>query len=699
MNPISMHIPMNNEFMGTSNQNYVDTSNYLPIESHSDPSSINIIIHNHLISSDYFLSKAHSIVLTSNTSEGQQNYFKMIKISIKSLLITIKKYYQHLNPHLQLYIFLKLGKLYLEETENISKADDYICRAIAIASRNNLVDIKFHAEYLAAQLLEKSDTNLVQNYLNEKILAYQSMGLGTYAHLFQVLKIKNLFLHDYGTGLVVLQKLSRDGVDPLIRIYCLIYQANLQLYRGSPKYSLELLEEAEKVQLNHPQLMAMLMIQKYLAYTQTNYEEAKNYSKVLNAFVSGQQKLGWTNWAEDGTFSIQLQHISYQISFLNSDEFVINFYFLTGINLLSETANGKRKSKKVFDKCLQIIDKQLSEMSQKDVTDGSNENFSRTFSINHLSQSILRLRFYRFTINYYQAWMGFLGDEPRAINYMNEFMLEYNEGKICDEEMCYFRLLLPKMFYLFGIYYHSIGDIQAAKYYYIKVRNITSSKGHSKLSYLQLSLGIGCENLSGEREYNELFIYSSLHLLILTEYEVKMISASHNENLGHYLKLANVLHQDLNVIFLPKVSSNKFNTNFTGANEIVQLTYQIILKILDDSTNLAIERLVKFDESNGTCFPFFNNLVNYLVYTETTDMAQKAQYLGKCVAVVSQATTDTERIICIFILRSLIQKFRSSGENDKANMGEMQLEYFYNKLGEKIEFMRGNVDIKIDDRA
>lgn len=745
----------NHQYNGYKYETYQSNQN-LYIQSHpTDPTTIStdVIIHNLLISSDFFLSKAHSIVLTTNTSQGQDDYFKLIKISIKSLLILVKKYHQHLNPHLQLYIYFKLAKIYLEETENISKADDYINKSIAIASRNNLVDIKFHSEFLAGQILEKSDTNLLQNYLNDKVDTYSKLGYVLYSNMFQILKFKNLFLHDFSTGLVILQKLSADkSVDNLIRVYCLIYQANLQLYRGSPKYSIELLEEAEKLLETEthqgtsnsahieddspypPQLIAMLMIQKYLAYIQTDFQEATRYTRVFSSFVSTQQRLGWKNWSEDGNFTIQVKNIldnspslSYQISFLNSDEFVINFYFLTGINLLSEIANGKRKSKKVFDKCLQIIDKQLNEMETPQ-PDSSEPSPSRNFPISHLTQSIFRLRFFRFSINYYQAWMGLLNDEAKAINYLNEFMLDYNEGKFSNEELCYFKLLIPKVFYLFGIYYHSIGDIQAAKYYYIKVRNITGgilrddgakkakseelqnsisspiAPSNRQISYLQLSLGIGCENLVGEQEFNELFIYSSLHLLILTEFEVRMISneTQNNDmgttpqlsNLTHYLKLANVLHQDLNQIFQPKVTSNKFNTNFTGSNEMLQLTYHIVLRVLDYSTKLSIEELIKFDEksADGICFPFFNNLVNYLIYTETTDVVQRSAYLEKCVAVVAKSTSDTERMICIFILRSLIQKFRSSGENDKANMGELQLEYFYKKLSEKIGFLRGNVD-------
>ena len=762
-----INVTNNHQYNGSKYEPY-QTNQNLYIQSHpTDPTTIStdVIIHNLLISSDYFISKAHSIVLSTNTSQGQDDYFKLIKTSIKSLLILVKKYHQHLNPHLQLYIYFKLAKIYLFETENISKADDYINKSIAIASRNNLVDIKFHSEFLAGQILEKSDTNLLHNYLNDKVDTYSKLGYVLYSTMFQILKFQNLFLDDFSTGLVVLQKLSGDkSVDSLIRVYCLIYQANLQLYRGSPKYSIELLEEAEKLletetlQGTHvdntpypPQLIGMLMIQKYLAYIQTDFQEATRYTRVFSNFVSTQQRLGWKNWSEDGNFPIQVKNSSqnspplmYQVAFLNSDEFVINFYFLTGINLLSEIANGKRKSKKVFDKCLQIIDKQLNEMETPQA-DSSEPRPSRNFPIGHLNQSIFRLRFFRFSINYYQAWMGLLNDEAKAINYLNEFMLDYNEGKFCSEELCYFKLLIPKVFYLFGVYYHSIGDIQAAKYYYIKVRNLTGGilrderkkakseefqnsipssipSSSRQISYLQLSLGIGCENLVGEQEFNELFIYSSLHLLILTEFEVRMISnETQNDEMGtsglepgtsglepgtpkqmgtpppsnltHYLKLASVLHQDLNQIFQPKVTSNKFNTNFTGSNEILQLTFHIVLKVLDYSTKLSIEELIKFDEKSvdGICFPFFNNLLNYLIYTETTDVVQRRAYLEKCVAVVAKSTSDTERMICIFILRSLIQKFRASGENDKANMGELQLEYFYKKLSDKIVFLRGNV--------
>ena len=51
-----------------------------------------------------------------------------------------------------------------------------------------------------------------------------------------------------------------------------------------------------------------------------------------------------------------------EVLWLNSDEFVIMFYFLTGVSFLSDVYNLKSKAKKVFQKCLEILNKQLEDL-------------------------------------------------------------------------------------------------------------------------------------------------------------------------------------------------------------------------------------------------------------------------------------------------------------------------------------------------
>lgn len=667
-----------------------------------------MIIHNLLATSEYFVNKAHSSV--TQTGLDGENYNTMIKVAIKSLLMILKKYKQALDPQIELYSCYKLSKIYFEETANIELADEYINKAISISTRNNLIPIRFQSEFLAAQIIGETNASLLPNFLNEKIQNYLALGLTDHSNMFQLLQINNLFVLDPETSLIFLQSMARNpSLDDFTRVLCLLYQSNLHLHRGSPMYSNHVLIEVERLlvgvaqspatQVGIPtQLLGMFYFLRYLNFIQTNnIAHAKEYMKLISTFMVEQQKSGWKTWKDDGTFKIQAR-VPYTVSWLNSDEFVIMFYFLTGVNLLNEAANGKKKSKKVFDKCLQIIEKQLNDLA------GAN---TRNFPISQLRQNAYRLKYIKFSINFYQAWMGFICNEVKATTYLNEFMLQYNEG-FDDEEFCYYKILIPKVLYLFAVHYHFQGDLQAAKYFYLKVRNMTTNLEQPlnlQIASLQLQLGIGPETLQSKNEFNELFVYSTLHLLILTEFEVGLIAKTPNTNdkLNTYYALREVLHQDLMRAFQTQNSSNSFSLNFTNSNDLLNLTYHLVLSTfneLQSAQQLNVNKTLLLQMSdtmqklqNAPYFPFIVNLISYMIYVGTDNIEEKKKYYAKCREVISKSSNSiNDKIISIFILRSLIPEFRGNGEIELTTMAEFQLEFFYKSVAEKFKFLEGNID-------
>ena len=89
------------------------------------------------------------LYLIQTQSNGSKTYFKMIKISIKSLLLLIRKYSNLLNPfYLELIIYFKLARIYFIETEDVIKrADDYVNKAISIATRNNVIKLNSYVNF------------------------------------------------------------------------------------------------------------------------------------------------------------------------------------------------------------------------------------------------------------------------------------------------------------------------------------------------------------------------------------------------------------------------------------------------------------------------------------------------------------------------------------------------------------------------
>ncbi|KAK6201404.1 cohesin loading factor [Scheffersomyces amazonensis] len=664
-----------------------------------------------LAMSDNFLTNAHKLVVGTCNKSGLITYNNMIELSIKALLMILSKYNRHLNPALESTICLRLATIVFEETLSLELADTYVNRAIDISTRNNLLGIRFEGESLQARILQRSNMNMVTLYLQDKISFYESMGIPEFSIWFQFLKVYHLLNVDVSAGLIALHNLlSIPMLHPILRSYGLMFEANLHLLRGSPHQALQHLQYVDNISIK--QLQAMKLLTTFNAYIQCNDStNGKLIMNELSTFVMKEQNNKWKGWKDNGTFSFMIKvesintEYSHTIEWIGADEFIIIFYYLTGIHLLSEAANGKKKAYKVFSKCQQIISQQLKELTflNSEFPTGS----KRKLSIGQLDHKIRKLKYIQYNIDYYKAWIGFLNSEFKDIKYLNQFMTDFNGCQHDNEDQLIFDALLPKVYFMFAIYYQSMGDLQVAKYHYMKVINLVSDKSKLNLNLnLNLKLNIpveihdmnfGISNISmrGNNEFNDLYVYSNLHLLILIQFEIRQVT--NHDKIQIYHSLSSHILQNLTKCFTPRTTSNEFTSNFISSNELLNITYRLILSIFNDQlpSNLLLQDIIKCVEkiSIDSCYPFITNLMNYIAYISATDVYHKNKFFEKCLSVMSNSSgTDNDKTLSIFILRSLIEHFRSTGENDKANMAELQCQYFCNGLSDKFKFLFNNID-------
>lgn len=671
----------------------------------SNDSKSDFTINNLLLTSDFFLNKAHEIVLDSNDIIGTKNYYKMIKISIKSLLILIKQYSQCLNPKLELIIYFKLAKIYLNETENLNRADDYINKAISISSRNNLIKIQFVSEFLAGKILERTNSKLFLNYINERITNYTNKGFENLCGLLTLSKINNLLISDCSTGLIILQSLTKNfNIDKSILILALFYQCNMHLYRGSPNYCEQGLEQIELTLQNisniQPQIIAMKLLLSLQLSIQTNQiEKSKLLLKQISDFVTLQRNNNWDQWNENGAFIIETKisdknendTLPYQVSWLNSDEFVILFYTLTGIHLLSEMQHFKRADK-VFKACLKLIDNQLCELTKV-------KESKRNFPLYQLTNKIVRLNYTKYCINYYQVWLKFTNNDF-DISGLNGFINNYNSNNFTTEELCYYKLLLPRIFYLFGIFCQFKGDLKSAKFYYLKVRNFTginTKKNDDRISALQLSLGVGGESFQSKFEFNELYTYSTFHLLLITTYELRKIPKSSPNVISKSHDFLNLLYKDLTnaVSFANKLTSNSFTMNFVNSNQLFLISYKVVLAINSSNgfqhnsplNDLLNKQLIELDDQFRipSGMTFINSLVLYVIYLGSINLDERDKYFKLCIELISDTKTDNDKVLQIFILNEMYQDELKKGNEDNARIMHFKVQALRQELNNKFE--------------
>ena len=126
------------------------------------------------------------------------------------------------------------------------------------------------------------------------------------------------------------------------------------------------------------------------------------------------------------------------------------------------------------------------------------------------------------------------------------------------------------------------------------------------------------------------------------------------------------------------------------------MTHSILVNISDEeqqnSTFLQELSQVYNKYELKVCFPFVFNVVKHLLFVLTTSLEEKNKYLSEFLTLILiPAKTDFERIVFTFILKSLLLHFKSTGENDKANMVELQLQYIHKSLEDKYRFVLSNI--------
>ena len=179
-------------------------------------------------------------------------------------------------------------------------------------------------------------------------------------------------------------------------------------------------------------------------------------------------------------------------------------------------------------------------------------------------------------------------------------------------------------------------------------------------------------------------------MVILLNYECNKL----RDQIPDYtIELRNKCMNDLEEAFKNNlIINNSFNYNFTLNSDILNVTYNLILKILlHKETNLELktkmgEMLLSSDmkSSSSSSSSFFSILMMYLLeFKIPGDEGDKllGYYRDKL-----KSDNDTEDICRLLILKVFIKHFKMIGDYDKASLSQMQYDQCKKKLSTKFEF-------------
>ncbi|KAM9895635.1 hypothetical protein OXX79_007977 [Metschnikowia pulcherrima] len=613
--------------------------------------------------SDSFMTKAHSLVLGANDVCGARVYYNFVKLAIKALNILLNEYGSSLNPHLESIIYQKLGMLYLKETQCLDKAEQFVSMSISMAKKHHLDNIRVVSEFLYCQVLEALDHTSLLPFLADKQAYYEKEGYLNIAKLYSMMKMKQLVVGATTLGSANFTSHSSETEPhPHITTLSLIHDASMNLYRGSSSSARASIKKAQSSIMNGnspPQLVALgyLTMLSFCAQVD-DVNLGKACVDILSELISSQREENWGKWRDDGIFDIEIplfaetsQATAFHVQWLTSDEFVILFYFLHGTLGLTNYLDSEQ-TKKILSFCLHITNIQLGQLTEIGST-------SRSFRVSYLSDRIVRLGYIRYSTIFYQLWIEMRGNDFGSISSIKSFLDCFDGENFTKEEMCYYALLVPKYLYLAALYYHSRGDLSAAKYYYIRVRKAfcgPSDTDSATISTLQNSLGIGCEALMPRTSANELYLFSTIQLGLIVERDVLSLSSNRFSRALVKSKLITChsllydLLSDLHSALTEDYPRDSKSARHHQSSGLLQLYHNIVLLLRlqkDVSTQITtqhIDQWARVDKimRESSLHGYVKVLFHYLLYTLSTSLEARTEHLEKTIS--SMTETDEQSL-------------------------------------------------------
>lgn len=641
--------------------------------------------------SDHFIKKAHMYVAKTKDSEVMGIYYKLIKIAISCLEILDTKY--KLNDYQRFIVYFKLAIIYFQETGTLLIGETYLRKATKLLRELGEVIDHLKCQLLLCQYLDKTKLKSLINYLNAEIQKYNDIFSTLIVECFELFKIKYYLVHNPDVALTLLTKISQQKNNDAsgVKTYCLILSSNLQLYRGSPHVALDLIAKAERFiqKYKFDSLVLPGLLVKLAAFIQLN-KDCKSLIRQISENFNKYGKLHNDGQIELRVFISELSYtFNLKFDWLTTEEISIIIHFLTGVSFLKDSKN---KSQICFNKALKNLHKIQKYDKYHDL------------SIVDFNRRQQRLKYLKIYFNIYKTINNFILNDYK-IDPLNEFMQQTNQIEFDKEFSIIIQSVYPLIYYCFAMFYHHNADLQAAKYYYLKVIQLlgnnvvtTTTPEITENSFLQLFFGVPCQSVAPKGKFNELYVFATLNLTILLDYEhgiLKDKTPSYSIQLKH--KCLNDLEQAFKNSQSSNNTTNAFNQNFTLNSDIMHITYNLLLKVLfqkpiDLEFDTKLREMLEILGPNSA-FAFFYILIMYLLDFRSlnNNSIDEQKHLLQNYQDKLKFDNDTEWICKLLALKSFMKYFKLMGDHDKSYLSQMQYEQCEKMLMTKFQFLKNNV--------
>ncbi|KAK9373066.1 cohesin loading factor [Lipomyces chichibuensis] len=315
---------------------------------------------------EYF-DKAHRRSTKLKSMEDVMTYYKLIATGARCLEAVLK---ERIQPYVECIAALWYCEALFVETKEFDEAEEVLNKAIALAARNNLHDLKFSMLHLSIRMLATKNLKAAQKLLKSCLREADSMQIASWSYNFQYLSVSLHFAaHEYTSVTATLRPLYSCSSNE-IRYLSFLTSALVALRQNNPSQAADSLSRAVQCETDYsrqyiPQLVVMRVILETLS-TILLGDVAKSEAKLkaVHECLDGQvqdQSGRWTAWNDDGTFFLFLppgtdgnSYIPLKFKWWSQSEVYVMSYLISGI-VSVHSSWDKRKSSKYFSEGLRVI--------------------------------------------------------------------------------------------------------------------------------------------------------------------------------------------------------------------------------------------------------------------------------------------------------------------------------------------------------
>ncbi|KAK9385903.1 cohesin loading factor [Lipomyces mesembrius] len=315
---------------------------------------------------EYF-DKAHQRSTKLKSMEDVMTYYKLIATGARCLEAVLK---ERIQPYVECIAALWYCEALFTETKEFDEAEEVLNKAIALAARNNLYDLKFSMLHLSIRMLATKNLKAAQKLLKSCLRESDTLQIASWSYNFQYLSVSLHFAaYEYTSVTATLRSLYSCSSNE-IRYLAFLTSALVALRQNNPSQAGDCLSRAVQCETDYsrqyiPQLVVMRVILEALA-TILLGDVANSGAKLkaVHECLDGQvqdQSGRWTAWNDDGTFFLFLppgtdgnSYLPLKLKWWSQSEVYVMSYLISGI-VSVHSSWDKRKSSKYFSEGLRVI--------------------------------------------------------------------------------------------------------------------------------------------------------------------------------------------------------------------------------------------------------------------------------------------------------------------------------------------------------